>query len=159
MKLLGIDYGTKRIGLAVSDDSAKLAFPYSVIKNTENYKTVILSILKKENIKEIVIGESKDFEMKDNPIMKDVNDLKETLETNNFKVFLEPEYFSTVEASRIKEKDEMIDARAAAIILQSYLDKQKNNMKDKISYEDYSKIEKKIGKKVSADKNENSDKL
>lgn len=127
---LGIDYGTKRIGVAVSDADWKLAFPVSVIQNGPSKKErdsalhQIRDICDSKEAFVVVIGESKDFKNKDNQIMEEVREFAEYL-TDEFglEVVYEPEIFSTLQAARIQGEHEKIDASAAAVILQSYLDR------------------------------------
>jgi putative Holliday junction resolvase len=126
MKFLGIDYGKKRIGLALSDEDGNFAFPNKVIENKDSVIDEIKNIVKEEGVSRIILGESKDFKMKDNPIMKDIILFKEELE-KDFEVVLHPEVLSSHQAEKmIGEKTKMIDASAAAIILQNYLDTIKN---------------------------------
>ena len=61
MKFLGIDYGTKRIGVAISDEEGVLAFPKEIVLNDSNSFKKLGEIIGTENISEIVIGESVDF--------------------------------------------------------------------------------------------------
>lgn len=133
MKIIGIDYGKKRIGIAISDEDANFAFPKKVIENNSEIIDEIKNFIKREGVDKIVLGESKDFDMKDNPIMKDIKIFKEELE-KDFEVIFHPEILSSHQASKMmgkdftkapagkREKNEMLDASAAAIILQSYLD-------------------------------------
>lgn len=123
MKYLGIDYGGKRVGLAVSDEDGRVAFPYSVISNGKNILDEIGEIIRKEKIGKIVIGESKNFAGEPNKIMAKINEFKKELE-EKFKteVIFEPEFMTSQQAERIQGKNEMQDASAAAIILQSFLD-------------------------------------
>ena len=72
MKYLGIDFGEKRVGIAVSDDTGKMAFPYSVILNNEKFLEEVAEIIKKEKIGEIVMGESKNFKNEPNKIMAEI---------------------------------------------------------------------------------------
>jgi putative holliday junction resolvase len=124
MKYLGIDFGSKRIGLAISDEEGKMAFPYSVILNNEKLTEEIEKIIKKEKIEAVVIGESKNFAGELNEIMAEIEDFKKELEEKTkLKVFLEPEFMTSIQAERIQGKNKMHDASAAAIILQSYLDR------------------------------------
>src|SRR3989338_4313896 len=67
-RFLGIDYGTKRIGLAVSNENNRLAFPKEIISNDADTFNRISEILKKKKISEIVIGESVDFSGKPNAL-------------------------------------------------------------------------------------------
>jgi putative holliday junction resolvase len=130
MKYLGIDFGEKRIGLAVSDDEGGMAFPYEVILNDQNLLETIRKIIEKEKIDEIVIGESKNFEGEPNKIMVKIEEFKKALEglpaqigKTKLKINLESEFMTSAQAERIQGKTEMHDASAAAIILQSYLDR------------------------------------
>src|SRR3989344_4072003 len=67
-KFMGIDYGTKRIGVATSDEIGILAFPKEIILNDENTFKKLGEIIEEENIGEIVIGESVDFSGKLNAL-------------------------------------------------------------------------------------------
>jgi len=141
MKFLGVDYGTKRIGLAISDDNGRIAFPKEIVLNDSNTFKIIGEIIKKEKIDEIVIGESVDFSGKLNALSVRIEefilDLKEKFE---IPVNKQKEFLTSVEArkggetkkiltqkqthSRLKDKKRgHIDAGAAALILQRYLDK------------------------------------
>lgn len=144
-RLLGIDYGTKRIGVAISDEKGTLAFPRGIIVNDSNSFKKIGEIIKKENILEIVVGESVDFSGKLNVLSARIeifiSDLKEKF---NLPVYKQKEFLTSVEArkspdakmnsrlsqshSRVKQiKSGRIDASAAALILQRYLDKRARN--------------------------------
>ena len=125
MKRLGIDYGEKNVGVALSDEGGSLAFPKIVLPNDTTLLHSLLEIIKKEHVEEIVVGESRNFKGDENPIMKRIKIFKETLEEASGKrVVFEPELFSTQEAKRGQEEAKSLDASAAAIILQSYIDKQ-----------------------------------
>ncbi len=127
-KIIGIDYGSVRVGVAVSDKNAQFAIPFSVIQNDSDLISKIEKIAKDNEVKEIVMGESKDFNGKPNLIFLDSIDLKEKLEAKGYKVYFEPEFMTSIQAERIQGKNTMTDASAAALILQSYLDKNyKNN--------------------------------
>lgn len=123
MKFLGIDFGTKRVGLALSDDARKLAFPYSVLANDEKLLKTVITVAKKENVSEVVMGESKNFSGEPNILMKDIDVFKKSLEDSGLRVIFEPEFLSSFQAKRFQGENEMHDASSAAIILQSYLDR------------------------------------
>lgn len=125
MRLLGIDYGTKRVGVAVSDESAQFALPFAVIANGKTLLSDIVEIAQKNQIKEVVMGESKDYKGKANQVMADSLELKKHLESRGFIVHLEPEFMTSVQAERFQGKHSKSDASAAALILQAYLDKEK----------------------------------
>jgi putative Holliday junction resolvase len=126
LKHLGIDFGSKRIGLALSDDTATVAFPYKTVTNTPKALDEILEIITFERVAKVVLGESKDKDMKDNPIMEQIHTFKTLLEEKGIEVVFHSEFFSSAQVlSTMGEQNKAIDASAAAIILQSYLDLQK----------------------------------
>jgi len=131
MKFLGIDYGSKNIGVAISDEKGEWAFPHSVISNTNKSANEILKIAKENSVGEIVIGESKDFKGKANEIMAAASDFAKSLAAAGLIIHLEPEYLTSHQAQHIQGVNKMLDASAAAIILQSFLDKRKNQKIDK----------------------------
>ena len=124
MKILGIDYGTKKIGIAVSDEEEKMAFPSRVIPHAKAI-SAIDDLCKAEHIKHIVMGESQDSHMMDNPIMKSARAFARELENLGYAIAFEPEFMTSMQASRIQGYNKKQDASAAAIILQSYLDKER----------------------------------
>ena len=128
MRKMGIDFGTKKVGISLSDESGKLAFPHGVVPNDNNLLKHTVSLIESEEVAEIVIGHSIDKEGKENEVHEEVKkfitDL--TLETPT-PIHLEPEQFSTQQAIKLQGKNDQTDASAAAIILQSYLDKQKTS--------------------------------
>ncbi len=121
-KYLGVDYGTKKIGLALSDDAGVLAFPHSVVINSKDAHEQIKEIAKANSITDVVVGYSKDLDGTENPIMENIIEFQKELEGEGFSMFLEPEFWSTFQAKRMND-DSVADASAAAIILQSYLDR------------------------------------
>lgn len=129
MRYLGIDYGNRKVGLAISDEAGSFAFPYQVIKNEGGEKLVgqIEKICDNEGVGVIVLGESVNLSGQANPIQKDILILKEKLERETGRpVILEKELFTTQEARRTIDEsgiDPTTDARAAALILKSYFDK------------------------------------
>ena len=126
MRKLGIDFGTKKVGLALSDESGSVAFPHEVVPNDKDLLAATVALIKSESVSEIVIGHSLDTKGGENELHKAVKAFitNLTLETP-VPVHLEPEQFSTQQAVKLQGRNEQTDASAAAIILQSYLDKQK----------------------------------
>ncbi|MEI6528092.1 MAG: Holliday junction resolvase RuvX [bacterium] len=130
-RLLGIDYGTKRVGIAVSDEAGQIAFPKEVLKNDNLLLSKIGDICKNDKITTVIIGESKNFNGEDNPIMEEIYDFMRYLEeVLKLEVILEPEFLSSHQAARVQGEHGKLDASAAAIILQSYLDKGKCKTKN-----------------------------
>jgi putative Holliday junction resolvase len=140
MKYLGIDYGTKRIGLALSDESATLAFPHSVLPNAMGVTAAIEDLIRSEKIEGIVMGESVNTDGSENPVQVQAKNFASALERRfEVPVYFEKEFFTSVEAHGRQgkeslharkqkfEKPDELDARAAALILQRYLDKQKKS--------------------------------
>lgn len=123
-RFLGIDYGTKRIGIAVSDENTILAFPKGILSNDLNIFKNIGEILKTENISEIVIGESVNFKGQENIVSKDIKVFISELKNKfNLPIHEQKEFLTSVEARRFQDLKKRIDDSAAALILQRYLDK------------------------------------
>ena len=122
---MALDFGTKRVGVASTDETGAFALPRQVFGNDENLLEAVLALKFKESVDKIVIGESKNLDGTPNPIMEKINDFKDKLEKRGVDVELHPEVFTTMEARQIQGNTEMTDASAAAIILKSYLDSQK----------------------------------
>lgn len=123
MKYLGIDYGTKKIGVALSDEAGSIAFPHSVVPNDDTARDTVDELLAQEHITTVVIGHSLAMSGEENPVMEEAHGFKEALERDGFTVHLEPEFLTTQQAKRTTG-DMMADASAAALILQTFLDKQ-----------------------------------
>ena len=122
-RFLGIDYGTKRIGLALSDEGGMLAFPKIIIANNPEMFREIGAIIKTENVQEIVVGESTDFSGKPNPVQAKIKNFAEALRKKfDIPVCWQKEFWTSVEGRRY-QKNQQTDASAAALILQRYLDK------------------------------------
>jgi putative Holliday junction resolvase len=138
VKYLGIDFGTKRIGLALSDESGTLAFPHSTLASNAGSLAAIDELVKKETVGAVVLGESRDFSGQANDVQEDIEQFKKDLEVlTNLPVYFESEVFSSALAARQFAPEEKsrkqnpahtdLDASAAALILQSYLDRMKRN--------------------------------
>jgi putative Holliday junction resolvase len=124
MKYLGIDHGTKRIGVATSDDSGVLAFPLAVIEVTSLLIAELKGICEKEGVERIVIGESRNFSNEPNPLLAKTRAFAALLEdATRLPIVWQSEVLTSQEAMRVQGDNEMNDASAAAIILQSYLDR------------------------------------
>jgi len=127
MRYLGIDYGSKKVGLALSDEGGQMAFPYQIIKNDQNFFSELVKIIKKEKVEAVVVGHSLDKGGKENKIHKAVEELVLDLTLEfGFPVHLEPELYTTKAAERLQEKNKPVDDSAAALILDTFLVKQKN---------------------------------
>jgi putative Holliday junction resolvase len=126
MRFIGIDYGKKRIGIAISDESGNFAFAHSVVENNKNAIKKIKKICEENNVAEIILGQSFDFKGLPNPIMKKIDKFKSLIEKETkLPVVYESETLTTKQAERIIGRTKKTDASAAALILNSYLEKQK----------------------------------
>ena len=125
-KYLGIDFGEKRVGIAVSDEDGTIAFPTTVLINDSHLMKNIVDLCMKNAVEVVVMGESRDYKGQINSIMWKIEGFKKQLEMIGFKVVFEPEFMTSVQASQITGENKMLDASAAAIILQSYLNRSNN---------------------------------
>lgn len=126
MKYLGIDFGTKKVGFAQSDDEGKLAFPLMISPNDAQLFKDTTELIRELKFSTVVIGESVDQKGKPNPLAKVAREFGAKLETAcDIIVAYEKEWYSTVEARKQpgKEGNHDVDDQAAAIVLQRYLDK------------------------------------
>lgn len=144
MKYLGVDYGSKKIGIAISDDRGSLAFPRDIIINDENHIKHIQNLCNQEEILDIVIGKSVDYQGNDNAIEKKIlnfikilnkgniytiHRIDERMTTSlissenrhNFQKNQNSKNFSK-NAKSIRESSKNDDAKVAAVILQNFLD-------------------------------------
>ncbi len=131
-KILAIDFGLKRTGLALSDELQMFAFGLKTI-DSKTLMDELKSLVVKEKITEIVIGEPKRLDASDSHITQNVRLLKEAVQKNfpGVIVNLLDERFTSKMASAViaqsglKKKDReqkgLIDTVSAAIILQDYL--------------------------------------
>ncbi|HVO75233.1 MAG TPA: Holliday junction resolvase RuvX [Ignavibacteriaceae bacterium] len=132
-RFLAIDYGLKRIGLALTDPLFTFAYPFKTIENNNRTWEEILKIIKEKNVVKIILG---------NPLNKDgtvsklsgvVEDFKKQLElkTKLEVVIVDERYSSQIAKERViesvakksKRRDKgILDRNAAAVILQVYMD-------------------------------------
>lgn len=124
---MGIDYGSKRVGIALSDETGTIAVPKAVLPNNRFLFSEVKNLCEGYDVSAIIIGESKDFKGNPNPIMKDALLFKGELERDlQLPVHLEPEFMTSHQAAREQGDHALLDASAAAIILQSFLNGLKN---------------------------------
>jgi putative Holliday junction resolvase len=135
MRILGIDFGEKRIGVAISDPLGLTAQGVMVIGKSDTYEKDIKElnkIIKKyDGVDEIVVGLPKTMRGEIGPQARKVLEFIEALK-QKFKLKITPwdERLTTVEAERTlisaglsrEKRRKVIDKSAAAYILQSYLD-------------------------------------
>jgi putative holliday junction resolvase len=128
MKILGIDYGQKKLGLAIGDTQSKLAEPLRVVKFETQQEALrkLGQILRTEQIKKAVVGVSEgDMAQKTKRFGRALS------EKQDVEIYYQDETLTTNDAQRLsikagikrKKRREMEDAYAAALILQAYFDR------------------------------------
>ena len=123
---MGIDYGTKRVGVALSDEGGSMAFPHIVLDNDARLLEKLETLAKDRKVGMIVIGHSLDRDGRPNPVHSMVEELIGDLTLRvGVPIHLEPEQYSTQEALRDQGRTSQTDASAAAIILNSFITKKK----------------------------------
>ncbi len=137
MRYLGLDLGSKTLGVAMSDPTGLIASNYTVIRHNEDYASLILQVeklVREHAIDEIVLGFPKHMN-------NDVGEkgklsiwFQKQLESKlQIPVHLEDERLTTRQAENLlllndtsrKKRKKVIDSMAATIILQSYLDRKR----------------------------------
>ena len=133
-KILGLDYGEKRIGLAISSEDGRYAFAYQTLETSDKLDLFqkLVAICAKEDINTIVVGlplnQNGTVGKEAGNVQKFIQELKEYLE---IPIEFEDERFSSALASQLfreagkteKEARITIDQKSAQLILQTYLDK------------------------------------
>lgn len=142
--MLGIDYGAKRVGVAYSDEMGSLAFPKAILENDKNLIKNILKIVEEEHAGAIVVGESLDLAGKPNQIEGEIKKfIEEIKKYTSVSIHRQKEFLTSVEARKtiiskeksrkVEKRDKKVDASAAALILQRYLDMSANKLAQKQS--------------------------
>lgn len=131
MRYLGVDYGTSKVGLALSDEEGTMGFPHAIVSNTPRLVDELCALIAEKNVGAIVIGESRTLAGGANPVAREAHALGDKLtERSGVPVLFESEVFTSAEALRPPEKQgksrspkqrQIIDDKAAALILTSYL--------------------------------------
>jgi len=124
MRYLGIDFGEKRIGYAVSDDAGSIAFPRTTLRNDPMLMEQLAAVIEREAIGAIVVGDTRAFGGAANPVTESAERFMQLLRDETG-LTVEPawEAGSSIEASRYApDGDGHDDAAAAAVILQRFLD-------------------------------------
>lgn len=137
MKYLGLDLGSRTLGIAVSDKTGLIASSYKVIRHEEEYDRLleeVKNLVSELNIEAVVLGFPKNMNNTIGPKGELSLEFKEKLENIiSIPVYLQDERLSTKSAldtlikgdvSR-KDRKKVVDSVAATIILQSYLDRRK----------------------------------
>ena len=132
-RLIGVDMGTKRVGLSISDENRKIATPLKTInyENIQIYINELDKIINENNVHVIIIGNPKNMDGTEGASSQSVKDkVKLISEKIKIPVFLWDERLSTVGAFnlssqldvKVTKRVKNIDENAAAFILQGVLD-------------------------------------
>ena len=134
-RIIGIDFGLSKVGVAISDPSGIISMPLEVIRY--NRQEDLIESLKKialeKNVKTFIIGYPLNMNYKENSMTEIINKFKDVMEKNSFEVYLEDERLSSEYAKKIMvqqdiktgKNKEMVDVLAASIILQTFLNRKK----------------------------------
>ena len=127
MRKMGIDFGSKKVGVALTDDAGLMAFPHEVYKNDLQLLDTIEGLIAEKEVGEVVIGHSLGRDGEPNKIHAAVEEFMTDLTLRTpVPIHLEPEQYTTQEAIRFQGRNKDTDASAAAIILNSYITRTKN---------------------------------
>ncbi len=132
-RLIGLDLGTKRVGIAICDDKRKIASPYKTIeyKNMEYLVNELKNIIKDNNIFAVIIGNPINMDGSFGKSAQSINDKAKVIEKElDLIIAMWDERLSTSGAFNISsnldinfsKKKKNIDEKAAAFILQGALD-------------------------------------
>ena len=132
-RLIGVDMGSKRVGLSISDENRKIATPFKTVdyKNIQFLTAEIEKIINGNNIDGIIFGNPKNMDGTEGPSSQSVKDkVKLISEKIKIPIFMWDERLSTVGAFNLSSQLDVnvtkrvknIDKNAAAFILQGVLD-------------------------------------
>jgi putative Holliday junction resolvase len=124
-QILGLDFGQKRIGVARGNTIARLASPLTVIAVDGNEIDKIQQLCEVNECQTIVVGLPRNLNGEETDQTKIVRQFASSLKDRGFSIIWQDESLTSVQAETEQEAsgtNSHIDAHAAAIILQDYLD-------------------------------------
>lgn len=132
-RILGIDYGEKRVGLALSDPMQMIASPFKTINNNSDLITMIKSIINQKQVGFVVVGLPIGMKGQYTQQTEQVKNFVEALSENGVSAEVIDERLTSISSKKALVEQGvktghnkgLIDQTAAAIILQQYLDRQK----------------------------------
>lgn len=136
MRCLGIDYGRRRIGLALSDPTLLIATPLVIIENRGIKKTVlqIMDIIQKNDVQQIVLGLPLHANGDESEMSQEARRFGDVFIALGFPVEYVDERYTSYEAESMignhRESKKLIDKVAASIILQIYLDERRKSLNE-----------------------------
>ncbi len=130
---MGIDYGEKRIGIALSDPMLTFAYPFITLQNNSSFLKNLSRIIEEKKVNKIILGlpssrfkSSKELSIKVLKLKSEI-EIKNKIEV----VFFDEEYSSAIAKEKVIEsvtkklkrrQKDLLDRHSAAVILQEYLD-------------------------------------
>ncbi|MBL7022150.1 Holliday junction resolvase RuvX [Patescibacteria group bacterium] len=123
MRLLGIDYGMSKIGLAIADDDSKMAVPFKILKEVDIDKQLelVLEIIKDENVDKVIIGLPTSLKQNRTDQTGITEVFVKALKEKGIDIVTADERLSSKAAQSLGVKED--DAVAAMTILQTYIDR------------------------------------
>ncbi len=132
MRYLGIDFGLKRVGLALTDPAGTMAFPYKTLHRTtrRQFFEDLLAVMDQEKVEGVVLGLPLDLEGRETETTRQVINFKNSLaRRTDLPIYLVNEALSSFEAEQTltstgmkkKKQKPVLDQMAAIIILESFL--------------------------------------
>lgn len=141
MRILGIDHGTKRVGIAISDELGMMAHPVEFIpaEPFDRFLARLQQIIQERQVTEIIVGMPRNMDGTYGPAAQKVKEFVAKLsETISTPIRTWDERLTSVQANRFlieadvrrAARKERVDQMAAAILLQSYLDSPRRGVSD-----------------------------
>jgi len=138
-RIMAVDYGEKRIGIALTDPMLTFAYPFITLLNDEKFWDNFIPIVKEKNVSKIILGLPLKESGEEYELTKSVLEFRVKIESKlKIEVLLRDERYTSSIAQDIiiksvnkksKRKDKsLIDRGAAAIILEDYLTELKNKI-------------------------------
>lgn len=130
--LLGLDVGDKRVGMALGDSRVRIAVPFGYLERSDEIISQLTEIILQHKIRIIVVGYPRNQSGEATKQTESVEEFARQLEEIDIdaEIVFQDESLTSVEAERrlgrVKDKGE-IDAEAASIILQDYLEEKYAN--------------------------------
>ena len=130
MRILAIDYGRKRIGLALSDPLGITAQPHGALANDAKFFPSLAELVREREVSEVVLGYPRSLSGRPGPMAREVEGFADKLrKTLTVPIHFWDERFTTSESEQVliqgevrrEKRKEVRDAMAASLILQGYL--------------------------------------
>ncbi|MDT3696568.1 MAG: Holliday junction resolvase RuvX [Ignavibacterium sp.] len=130
---MAVDFGIKRIGIALSDSLKLFAYPHVTLANDSNFFNELKKIVEEKQVEEVVLGIPAENNVSKTSVVKNIEKFKEELKNKiKVKIILWDESFTSsiaqqkilesVTKKKKRQNKGLIDMYAAAVILQEYLD-------------------------------------